>query len=371
MKIKDIKLHVIRPNFGSGSSRVLEIGVLRIVGEDGLEGYAFAGTCFHSGRPFFEPIVSVLKPRLLGRDVADREWLWSNVWTRHGRLAQGTKIPTAAWAVVDIAMWDLAGKAAGMPVYHMLGAQREKILAYASAPLLPGTEKTVDDYVEEAKGFVGRGFRGFKLSPGGPPGVVERARELARRLRDAVGDQVALMMDAGQRFSYQEALEIGLALDENRFAWFEDPIRHTDVDAMLELSRRLRTPIAVTDHDDFRFFEAAQYIKQGVARIIRNDAYRLGITGLKKLLSVCEAFGLDCEIHWAGNSLTNAANLHVMLSVANSEFYEILTPAKQFQFGLKQDITVDGEGYVHGPKAPGLGFEIDWELINRLAVEVL
>jgi len=369
MKITEVKLHVIRhepPHVGP-----LELGILRLIGEDGLEGNAFVGSHFHTGRPLFDPILSVLKPRLLGRDVAEREWLWSNVWTRTGLLAHKTKMPTAAWAAVDVAMWDLAGKAARMPIYQILGAQRDRMPTYASPPGYAGVEKTIDACVEEARECAARGFPGFKMHCGHGPCVVERAQETAQRVREAVGDHTVLMMDGAQGLDYTEALHIGLVLDEYRFCWFEDPIRHTDVNALVELSRRLRTRLAMTDNNDFRFFDALLYVQRGAARILRSDCAKLGITGLKKLVSLCEAFGLDCEFHHGANALMNAANLHVSLSASNCEFYEWMVPDDEVRFGLVDGMKVDGKGWVHAPQAPGLGFDLDWNMLNKLTFQVL
>jgi L-alanine-DL-glutamate epimerase-like enolase superfamily enzyme len=180
-----------------------------------------------------------------------------------------------------------------------------------------------------------------------------------------------LMVDCSLAYTYHEALQIGPTLDELNFHWFEDPFRYLDLDALVDLARYTRTPLAVTDHPDFAFFEMVPYIRRGVARILRGDARKMGITGMKKAAALCEAYGLNYEIHHGGSSLMNAANLNVELSIANCDFYELLLPKEANQFGVLNDISVDNEGYVHAPTKPGLGYEVDWDLINRLTVTVL
>lgn len=373
MKITDVKLHVVQrevmhastaKEFGSFGGAT-EIGVLRILTDEGIEGNVIVGNAARGGSHLFDPIVSVLKPVIVGRDASDREWLWSRFWTNHGQMAHRTKIPYTAWAHLDVALWDLAGKAANMPIYQMLGAQRHKIPVYTSSPYFPEIEK----YEEEALQILEDGFHAYKLHPGAAD--VKRAQEICRRVRKTVGDRLPLMVDMGQLLSFREAITLGYTLDELDFYWYEDAIRWTDVDGLVELSRRLKTPMAVTDSYDFNFFQTAEYIKRGAARIMRNEVVRLGITGYKKVASLCEAYGLNCEVHFGMNSLMCAANLHVLLSIHNCDFYEILLPLEAYDFGTVQKLVVDKDGYVHAPTGPGLGLELDWDLINRLTVQVL
>jgi L-alanine-DL-glutamate epimerase-like enolase superfamily enzyme len=167
VKVKDVKLHIMSVDVPRGSVAVdqgtfggeTEIELLRIITEEGIEGNCFVGTYNHSGRPFFDPIIKVLKPEIVGRDAAERERLWS----RLGHLIFRMRVPMPAWAAVDIALWDIMGKVAGVPVYHLLGIQRDKILAYASSAYHP----TVEEYAEEALSFKGRGYQAYKFHPGG------------------------------------------------------------------------------------------------------------------------------------------------------------------------------------------------------------
>ena len=153
-------------------------------------------------------------------------------------------------------------------------------------------------------------------------------------MREAAGEDVSLMLDPNCGYDFRQALAVGLALDDNHFHWFEDPVRHHDIDSIAELSRRLRTPLSMTDQSPTQLFDSARYMRHQALRIVRGTALRLGITGLKKLCSAAESHGLNCEIGTAGNGLLNAANLHVMLSVNNCDFYEYLMPIERQHFGL-------------------------------------
>ena len=133
----------------------------------------------------------------------------------------------------------------------------------------------------------------------------------------------------------------------------------------------MRTPLSMTDQSPVQLFDSARYIRQHALRIVRGSTLRLGITGLKKLCSLAESYGLNCEIGTAGNGLLNAANLHVMLSVSNCDFYEYLMPFELQHFGLNTYPTPDKGGLMQAPDRPGLGFELDWDWLEHHKVASL
>jgi L-alanine-DL-glutamate epimerase-like enolase superfamily enzyme len=116
----------------------------------------------------------------------------------------------------------------------------------------------------------------------------------------------------------------------------------------------------------------APWIVNQATDILRGDvAVKGGITTLVKVAHLAEAFRMNLEVHHGGNSLNNVANLHVIMAIRNTELFEVLLPDAMQKYGLAQDIEVDRDGYVHGPTAPGLGAEIDFELIERQKIGVL
>ena len=112
-------------------------------------------------------------------------------------------------------------------------------------------------------------------------------------------------------------------------------------------------------------------VRNQSSRLVRGTAQKLGITGLKKLCSLAEGFGMNCEIGIAGNSLLNAANLHVIFSVSNCDFFEYWMPQAAHQFGLVEDIKLNEKGVIEAPTLPGLGYRIDWEWIEAHKIETL
>ena len=132
--------------------------------------------------------------------------------------------------------------------------------------------------------MVARGFRAYKIHPGmlNTPDVIR----MVTMVREAVGPAVRLMLDPNCGYGYRKALDIGRALDQNAFHWFEDPVPHYDLDAIKSLSERLDVPLCMSDQNPNQFFNAANMVRNQSTRLVRGTAQKLGITGLKKLCSL-------------------------------------------------------------------------------------
>jgi len=370
MKITDIKIDVIRreiPDTGLDSdlgrfAGTVEQGLLRIHTDEGIEGNCYIGAFRGGGHSHFGPILNVLKPELLGREASDREWLWNRLPILNSRRG----ITNQNWAPVDVALWDITGKAAELPIYKLLGTQRYHTEVYGT---YPPRHESPEGYVEEAREMVARGFRAYKIHPGmlSTPDVIR----MVTMVREAVGPAVRLMLDPNCGYGYRKALDIGRALDQNGFHWFEDPVPHYDLDAIKSLSERLDVPLCMSDQNPNQFFNAANMVRNQSTRLVRGTAQKLGITGLKKLCSLAEGFGMNCEIGTAANSLLNAANLHVIFSVANCDYFEYWMPQAAHQFGLVDDVHLNEKGSIDAPTRPGLGYELDWDWLKNHTADTL
>jgi L-alanine-DL-glutamate epimerase-like enolase superfamily enzyme len=370
MKIKDVQLQVVKwdlPDWNTQSdidikTGTKELGVLRIITDEGVEGNAFLANSSRGTRIYFEGLMNEAKPELVGRNAEDREWIWNRLW----RMSEHMVIRSPAIAAVDVALWDLSGKIAGMPIYHMMGAQRHKAPIYASSAVFDNAEA----YVDEVLSFKERGINAYKLHVGGKTPKATIAA--CHATRQAVGEDYALMLDCSRLYTFPEALQIGRALDELGFHWYEDPMRAYYMQHMAELTRRLDTPIAISDANEFRFQEAASYLAYGVGDILRSDCWKDGITGVKKLAVMCEGFGKNCEVHTSTTATGNVAALQIVLSIKNCDYYEyLLQGAPVYKFGINEELKVDNEGFAHAPSGPGLGVTLDWDLLDKLKLEVL
>jgi L-alanine-DL-glutamate epimerase-like enolase superfamily enzyme len=362
MRISDIAISVIANPFSQmvsagvkGGKAAHDVVFLQIKTDEGLEGHAFAWGG-RSGQATGHLIASIIRPLLVGQDPLDRELLWQQV--RRMDRWWGF-LPIYAHGPIDVALWDLGAKAAGLPLYRLLGAYRTKLPAYASSLILP----TVDAFVEQAKQCCSQGYTAYKVHPWGDP-----AKDLTayHALRSELGDQFVLMTDPVAGYSQQQALRIGRELEKLNYYWFEEPLSDYDLYGYQELCRALEIPIAGVESTPGGLFGTTQYLTQRAVDIVRSDvSWKGGVTGLMKTAALCEAFGVNCEIHTTTNALLDMANLHVSCAIRNCEYFEVLIPQEPFCFGIKNPIRIDSGGYVHVSQGNGLGAEIDFDLLDN------
>jgi len=370
MKITDITIDVIERN--TVSVRVQDErsdlggtttqGVLRVKTDAGIEGHAFVGDQGADSSQRMASIIKILKPAMIGREPSDREWLWNqlSVIAGHGSAIE------PVWAPLDVALWDIEGKSAGQPIHKLLGTARNEVPIYATYPPRHGT---VEGFVDEALQLKDEGFRAYKIHPG--PLHYKQAAIAAAKVREAVGDEMTLMLDRNHGYTFREALYVGQALDENDYFWYEDPIPANDIESITELSNRLDTPLNMSDTKGFLFHEAASFLQNSTTRLIRGTVRKIGITGLKKQMSLVEGFHKICEVGLAGNSALNAANLHVIMSSINCTYFEYWLPKEVHQWGVKEQLKINDNGNLDAPTGPGLGIELDEEWIAAHKVATL
>src|SRR5207245_10384928 len=185
-------------------------------------------------------------------------------------------------------------------------------------------------------------------------------------------DAYTLMLDSTWAYQYPEALRVGRAIEELGFYWYEDPLADDDIHNYVKLKAQLHIPILATEYSPGGFTAFAPWIVACATDFLRGDvAVKGGITTLIKTAHLAEAFRMNFEVHHGGNSLNNVANLHVIMAIRNTEFFEVLLPDAMQKYGLAEDITVDRDGLVHAPTEPGLGAHIDFDLVERNQVGVL
>jgi L-alanine-DL-glutamate epimerase-like enolase superfamily enzyme len=345
--------HTARP---TGKS---DLGLLAVTTDDGITGHAFLGTSSNPASLDGPGLIRFLKPILVGQDPLDRERLNRLLWARV-RAATVRSI-----GACDVALWDIAGKAAGLPIHRLIGTSRDQIAAYASSEI----HATPEEYVEQARRYQSTGWRAYKIHP---PQSWREDIKVCEAVRKAVGDDYTIMLDSTWSYRYEEALRVGRAIEEMGFYWYEDPLADQDIYNYVKLKQKLDIPILATEFPIGGFDGYAPWILERATDFLRGDvAVKGGITTLIKTAHLAEAFRMNMEVHHGGNSLNNVANLHVIMAIRNTEFFEILLPDAMQKYGLAQDISVDRDGLVHAPTEPGLGAKIDFELIEREKVGVL
>jgi L-alanine-DL-glutamate epimerase-like enolase superfamily enzyme len=336
-----------------------QLGLVTIHTDEGVEGNAFLGSAMRGAQNDAGSMMQYLKPLLVGQDPLDRERLWQSMWQR----SRSTTYRTIG--AMDVALWDIGGKAAGVPIAKLLGAYRTRVPAYASSAVLASPAA----YAEEAARFKAEGWTAYKIHPPTDPLV---DIEVCRAVRAAVGDGFTVMLDSTWAYQYPEALRVGRAIQDLGFYWYEDPLADDDILSYVKLKQQLSIPILATEYSPGGFTAYAPWLTMQATDFLRGDvAVKGGITPLVKAAHLAEAFHMNFEIHHGGNSLNNVANLHVIMAIRNSEFFEVLLPAAAQKYGLAEDIEVDAQGQVHAIQRPGLGAVIDTALIRKKTLAVL
>jgi L-alanine-DL-glutamate epimerase-like enolase superfamily enzyme len=262
---------------------------------------------------------------------------------------------------MDIALWDLAAKHAALPLYQFLGGARSKVLSYASTPLLEQTEK----YVEAVAELKADGFKAIKFHCWCDP---RKDMDMVRAVHARYGDDPSLrfMLDVEMRYTPADAYRVARELEELDFEWFEAPILDTELRGYQELRRRVNVPIIPAGNWLLApgLIEAA--IQLGCWSSARIDTTIVGgFTPARKIMALAAANSMNVEVQCWGYTLTQAANLHLMLAYDNCTYFEQAVPFGPYEFGSLNFIRTDKQGYVHAPPGAGLGIEVDWDAIKK------
>ena len=243
MKIRDVQSHVLRPAaevFGSakGWHTVRQALLVEITTEDGLSG---VGEAYGPAIVNKTIVDELYRPRLIGRDPLDTSVIWEDLYGTfrdYGRKG----MPIASISAVDIALWDLKGKALGQPVYKLLGGPfRTRVRAYATGLYRHQVPDNASALAREAEGYAREGFRAMKMKVGF--GIDEDTTNV-RAVREAIGPDLGLMMDANHAYDAGHAIRLGQRVERYDIGWFEEPVVPEDVDGYLQVKQAVRMPIA-------------------------------------------------------------------------------------------------------------------------------
>jgi len=289
----------------------------------------------------------------------------------------GGNWPNWYTAAADVILWDILGKYVNRPIYQILNggvAGKDKMLAYASSQHLP----FIEDYVPDVLNAKQQGYKSYKIHPGrgqhknGPAIPSYRGHmEMIREIRKAVGDDFILSHDPVQAYTRAEALEVGRLLDELGYIFYEDPIRTTDKEGLIWLASKLDIPLHVGEFI-FSIADFAEYIKDDALHGVRLIADNVGgISGSMRIGLLADAHGLECVPHNWGNVFDLAVHFHLELALPNVYWFEMPFPAEYTDRSyFKDKIRPDKEGYVHAPTAPGLGYPIDHDALDKVTLRI-
>ena len=328
--------------------------ILRVVDDDGAEG--IAGYDSYTPAPSDRSVLEALRslaPALIGRDTAAREALAHDL-----RVAVVFPFSTAPLSLMDIALWDLTARRAGEPLCRLLGpAARERIPAYASLT----TMATEEEYLATVARARDDGLGAVKVHAWGEP---ELDIGLLARLRDEHPD-LTLMHDAEGVYDRDGALRVARAVESLAFRWFEAPLPDFDLDGYRDLIRRVRTPILPAGYVMWDPQQIAEALRDPPWSAVRAEVTcTLGITALCRIAELARAAKLDFEPVSYGHTLSQAANLHVMLAYDNVRYFELPYPVEPWEYGVVEPIRPGPDGTVAVPSGPGLGVDLDWDWVE-------
>ena len=311
--------------------------------------------------------IETVAPYLIGKDAIKRE-------VHYNAMKRGLRHTAAlGLGIVDICLWDIAGKIYEEPLFQLLGGERKPLPAYAST--LHGDENggltTPQDFADFAVTCKEMGYPAFKIHGWGLAGEnIQREVDNVLAVRDAVGPDIDLMIDpANEVRNFGDALKLGKACDEADFFWWEDVFMDGGVStfAHRKLRQLIKTPLLQTEHIrlpeqhmNFVLAEGTDYVRVGA----HEDG---GITGAMKIFHACESVGLDVETHGP-----DPVHRHIMSAVRNTNYYElglvhpnVRTTKPPIWVNYSDDLdTVDENGCVFAPTGHGIGVPLDWDWIN-------
>lgn len=290
----------------------------------------------------------------IGENPLLTERLWNKVW----EVDRVEEINIGLLGALDMLCWDVKSKTAGMPIYQMLGGNDPVVPVYASTVTWP----TLDEYERNIKLCMDQGFTAFKLHAWGD---VKRDIELSRALRRWTGPDAELMFDGSAGWDYVDALKVGLALQDENFLWYEEPMREFHIGSYAKLCEKLTIPVLAAETSDGVHWNMASWIEAGALDMTRvSTFFKGGFTGSMKIAHMSEAFGMRAQVH--GMGLENA---QICAAISNNDYYEqlVMNPEQIAGLGDLGPLSVI-DGKLNLSDEPGIGYAFDWEELDARAV---
>jgi L-alanine-DL-glutamate epimerase-like enolase superfamily enzyme len=338
---------------------------VRVRTEGGLTGYGEASPMMGGGHSLL--VVRDFAESLKGADPFDQAVIFDRLLHRYIKLGPEGAV-TGALAALDIALWDLKGKALGLPIYKLLGgAWRTRLPFYAS--IGGNATRTVDEVVRVVeKRWQAETPAAIKIRWDGDrtlqdhdiPGDIAKAKAV----RKLVGDDFPLAFDANNQYSVGGAIRVGRALEDLGYVWFEEPVQHYDVRAMGEVAQRLDITVSAAEQT-YTTQALVDIIEAGV-RMVQPDIVKMGgITGLMQCAAICFAHGVELVPHQTQPGIGHVANLHVLATLMhNTKPAEFADPDDRMHVAFENP-PIPQDGWFTIPDGPGLGLRIRDDEIDR------
>ena len=369
MRITDVKAFPVsfpipaanRVALGIGTAIKRDAVVVKITTDEGLIGWGEA----HHGRAHTavaKLIESTLKQLILNLEAHDVIGVWEKMY-RYQLASHGMGAGAClAMSGIDMALWDLRGKALGLPLYKLLGGARRAIPSYAGGVSLGYQEPS--QLIEEATKSIEQGYKAIKLRVGDSV-----ARDIARMraVRKAFGDELEILTDANIGYELEDVRRVMPAMDELRIAWLEEPFPAHDYRSYREAKSYGRTPLAAGENHYTRF-EFDRVIEDGAITILQPDLSKSGgITETLRIAAMASAWKLPIHPHSSMTGLNHAATIHFLAAIDNGGYFEgDVSKSNRFRDELVENPGhIDRDGNVIPLDKPGLGLEVNEDFLLK------
>lgn len=388
MKISDVKATILRYTYENGiadaqnyfSTRCAVI--VQVYTDEGIVGLG-ESACFGGPPDTTKYVIEhELKPIVMGQDPTNIQRVWQRMFDRTRQHGRGGLI-FAAMGGIDIALWDILGKKAGLPVYKLLGGYADYVTPYASSGFY-SKGKGTKEIAEECRSYFELGFKYAKIKIGRNPEVLmtplhnmaftEECRYTLEEDLERVAACCAvakeygarIMVDANNNWNTFTAMQMGKKLQEMGVYWLEEPLHLDNIDGSAELAKVLDMPVAGYE-SEIGLYRFREFIERRAIDIVQPDCvWSGGITECCRIAKLAQAHNLPCNPHVFSSGVSLAANLHFLASLPNGGPFEMdrnVYPLRDELLTEKIDIAPDG--FVYVPQGAGLGIELNMETFDK------
>ena len=369
MRITDIKAYPVsfpiapanRVALGIGTAVKRDAVVVKVITDQGLVGWGEA----HHGRAHTtvaKLIETTLKQLVSGMEVHDVVGVWEKMY-RYQLASHGMGAGAClAMSGIDMALWDLRGKALGLPLFKLLGGSRKPIPAYAGGVSLG--YQPPDQLIDEAKKSIDHGYKAVKLRLGDSP---KHDIQRVMAIRKAFGEDLVILTDANIGCSVEDVRQLMPALDELNVGWLEEPFPAHDYRSYREAKGFGRTPLAAGENHYTRF-EFDRVIEDGAITILQPDLSKSGgLTECLRIASMASAWKLPIHPHSSMTGLNHAASIHFLAAIDNGGYFEgDVSKSNRYRDDLVDNPgKIDKDGNVWPLEKPGLGLEVNEEFLAK------
>ena len=300
-------------------------------------------------------VVERLKPELIGEDPLNVERLWHKMWVP--KLIGRRGLTTRAISAIDIGLWDLRAKVAGMPLYKLLGGYRDRVPTYIAGGYYE-EGKGLKELAEEMIENVEMGAKAIKMKVGAVS--TREDAERVKTVREAIGPDVKLMVDANCAYRYYEAIQLAKRIEEYDPFWFEEPVAPDDYEGHRKLAAVTTIPIA-TGENEYTRYGFRDLIAQQAVAILNADAVILGgVTEFMKVAALAQAYDLDIAPHGP-----QEIHIHLVAAISNGLILEFYRDTVNPMWGkvYHHTLRLNDDGTVSPPNVPGIGIEPNYEML--------